>query len=419
MTRENDVPATSTLSPSGSTVKARAAARAPIEQRPRILYIHPGTFGPEPDPRKNAFHFLSRHLRGDYLTTWLADAESASVWPERCRAALGSFRPHWTRSLHYPGGFRRIWDVLFFVRTALKLAREGGRYEAVIAYGPHRTGFAGWAIARLTGAAFILEMPGHPLKPYQFVHGVVARLKRTFSPAVVRFMVRRADHVRLLYPAQLEGVAQRDPADVSVFHNFVPIGTIRPPSTDQAPSTRPYILFIGYPWYLKGVDVLIRAFHRIAAGFPDVELRIVGHCPDRTPFERLRAGSDRIHFHKPVPHAEAMRMMQDCSVFVLPSRTEAMGRVLLEAMAAARPIVASAVDGIPHYIHHGDNGLLFRTEDDADLAAQLERVLGNPQEARAIGERGHARVREQLSEEQYAARVAEMVVRAWRRKRGA
>jgi glycosyltransferase involved in cell wall biosynthesis len=217
--------------------------------------------------------------------------------------------------------------------------------------------------------------------------------------------------VRLLYPAQLPAFATRDPAHTSVFHNFVAVGTIEaaPPAPGAA---SPYILFLGYPWYLKGVDVLIRAFLRIADRFPGYTLRIVGHCPDRSEFENLRGGCDRIRFERAVPHEQAVRLMEGCSLFVLPSRTEAMGRVLLEAMAAAKPIIASAVDGIPHYIEHGRNGLLFRSEDDADLAAQMERVLADPAFARELGLRGHAHVHERLSEEQYALRFREMVDRA-------
>lgn len=382
------------------------------DARPRVLYIHPGTFGPPIDPRRNPFHFLSRHLRGDYVTTWVADDPAAAEgWAEQCKEALGDFRFRWTRSLHLPPGVQQLWDMAFFVATGLRLSREQGRFDAVIAYGPHRTGLAGYLIARLTGAVFILELPGHPLKPYRFVRGLVPRIKQGISPRIVSMLLRRADHVRLLYPAQLPAAARRDAAHTSVFHNFVAIGAIEAAAPEPGAAS-PYILFLGYPWFLKGVDVLIRAFLRIADRFPDYTLRIVGHCPDRSEFEALRGGCDRIRFERAVPHPQAIRLMEQCSLFVLPSRTEAMGRVLLEAMAAAKPIIASAVDGIPHYIEHGRNGLLFRSEDDADLAAQMERVLADPAFARALALRGHAYVHDRLSEEQYALRFREMVDRA-------
>jgi glycosyltransferase involved in cell wall biosynthesis len=91
-----------------------------------------------------------------------------------------------------------------------------------------------------------------------------------------------------------------------------------------------------------------------------------------------------------------------------------MGRVLLEAMAAARPIVASAVDGIPHYIRHGETGLLFEPENVDDLARQLDRVLGDQDFARQLALRGQAYVHEHLSEEQYAVKFRSMVERAVR-----
>ena len=69
--------------------------------------------------------------------------------------------------------------------------------------------------------------------------------------------------------------------------------------------------------------------------------------------------------------------MAGCSLFVLPSRTEAMGRVLLEAMACKKPIIASNVGGIPEIIKDGYNGLLFESENVDDLAEKIRLVLSN------------------------------------------
>ena len=63
--------------------------------------------------------------------------------------------------------------------------------------------------------------------------------------------------------------------------------------------------------------------------------------------------------------------MARCRVFVLPSRTEAMGRVLIEAMAMGKTCIASAVDGIPHYVRDEDTGLLFRSGDAADCRGEV------------------------------------------------
>jgi len=157
------------------------------------------------------------------------------------------------------------------------------------------------------------------------------------------------------------------------------------------------------------VDILIQAFLVVADRFPDMHLRVIGHCPDRTPFERIARGHPRIHLEKAIHHPQAMEAMARCTAFVLPSRTEAMGRVLLEAMAAGKPVIASSVDGIPFYVQDGETGYLFRSEDVNDLARKLELVLTDPGRASEMGRVGASVVRERYSEAAYAASFQRMV----------
>jgi glycosyltransferase involved in cell wall biosynthesis len=78
-------------------------------------------------------------------------------------------------------------------------------------------------------------------------------------------------------------------------------------------------------------------------------------------------------------------------VFVLPSLNEGMGRVLVEAMAAGRPVVASRVGGIPDLVRHGETGLLVTARDDEAIAASISMLLGNPARAERMGAAGRLR----------------------------
>lgn len=75
-----------------------------------------------------------------------------------------------------------------------------------------------------------------------------------------------------------------------------------------------------------------------------------------------------------------------------------MGRVLLEAMACRKPIIASRVEGIPHYISDGENGLLFESESVDDLACKLRLLLRDRKLAAQLADNGHRLVHENLSE---------------------
>jgi glycosyltransferase involved in cell wall biosynthesis len=172
-----------------------------------------------------------------------------------------------------------------------------------------------------------------------------------------------------------------------------------------------YILFLGFPWKLKGVDILIQAFLQIADRHPDVTLRVVGLCPDRRPFERLASGHPRISLEDPVMPDEVASLMTGCEILVLPSRTEGMPKVLLEAMAARRTFIASRVGGIPTYVEDGKNGLLFDPEDVEQLAEKMSLLLSDRDYAARLADEGNRRVFELWSEERYVENFRNMIVR--------
>lgn len=374
--------------------------------RLRLLYVHPDTMGFESDPAENPLGVLSRYFEGDYLAVWCLDDLSMA----RPRAAELNRHSHirfrWTHSYRYPPILRQAWDVLFYVGTGLWLTMRDGRYDAIVVYGPYRTGIAGYVLKILTGTPLIVELPGNPRKSHSFGEGKLKRLKQSVGQRIVSFLVKRANHIWLRYPGQLPELDETDRARISVFPNFVPIKKL----SGHSPAEK-YILFLGHPWDLKGVDLLILAWNRLWRRYPDWHLKVVGHCPDRSPYIALQADNTAIEFRKGTPHKEAMQLMAGCSIFVLPSRTDAMARVLMEAMASRKPIVASRVDGTPHYLEHERTALLFESENIDQLAGHLETLINNPALGDRLASAGYAHVHSELSEERYAERFLDMVER--------
>jgi glycosyltransferase involved in cell wall biosynthesis len=299
----------------------------------------------------------------------------------------------------YPVPIRSLARAAFYLREGVRVAGKGEPLAGVICYGTNTVGVCAVALAWMLRTRLFAEISGVPDKAFILDTArsrTVSRWKRRIATVLLHTLLRRVDGVHLLFPAQIpEKAAERIPA-CRVFHGFVPVTRIPASSLDER-----YVLFLGFPWYLKGVDVLIDAFHEIADSVPDVRLRLVGYFPDAEQLERRAKGHPRISIEKAVKSPEALRLISRCSVLVLPSRTEAMGRVLLEAMAAGKPVVASRVDGIPHYIRHGENGLLFESENVEDLARQLLRVLTDLDLAYRLGRTGMERVRERWTEEHF------------------
>jgi glycosyltransferase involved in cell wall biosynthesis len=377
----------------------------------KVLFITPGPVPPPTNERNNQYYFLARYLDGDVISTTWAQTEKARIESAvASAAAMGGIRYHAMRVFGMHGSLKPLRVLWYFVRTGHSLSKRHGPYDVIVTYGALTTGIAGVVLKYLTRARLVVDMPGHPFRGLALQGGAVGHVKARLARILVPMVLRHADGVKLLYPSQLNDLRLHYTPRVAVFHDFTVLRRLDPKASDSQ-----YILLLGHPWYLKGVDVLIRAFLRISEAHPNHRLVIVGHCPDRTPFERLAAGHERIEFRRAVFPAEAAELIGNCSILALPSRTEAMGRVVLEAFAARKPVVASRVDGLPHIIDDGRSGLLCEPEDPNDLARQLDRLLSDPKLADRIASAGYADSRERFSEERFANAYSEFlngVVRA-------
>lgn len=151
---------------------------------------------------------------------------------------------------------------------------------------------------------------------------------------------------------------------------------------------RRYILNIGTFEHKKGQDLLVRAFASIRDRYPDFFLVIVGRSG---PFLKEVRGlvtelglDDHILLKTDLSHADTMLVLREAEVFVLSSREEPFGIVLLEAAYFDVPIVATSVDGVSEVIIDDTTGLLVRPNDPSELASALLRLMGNPELRRKL-----------------------------------
>jgi glycogen(starch) synthase len=176
------------------------------------------------------------------------------------------------------------------------------------------------------------------------------------------------------------GLAQK----ARVVRNGADVAAVRAAPPEQR--ARPYLLGIGRLVPQKGFDLLIDAFGTIADAYPDLDLVLAGEGPERPALEdRARTGryTDRIDFLGGVPANRAFRLFRGATAFALPSRHEPQGIVVLEAMAAGVPVIATRVGGVPETVVDGVNGLLVAGDDPAALAAGLRRLLDDAEGAQA------------------------------------
>lgn len=143
------------------------------------------------------------------------------------------------------------------------------------------------------------------------------------------------------------------------------------------------VLAIGRLRHEKGFDVLLAAVSRLHSQRP-LHVVILGDGPERTPLEE-QARTSPVPVHLPGHSPEVFTWLAAATIVVIPSRRESFGRVTLEAMAAGRPIVASAAGGLREAIVHDRSGLLVPPDNPDFLAVTLDRCLQAPEECEAMG----------------------------------
>ena len=137
----------------------------------------------------------------------------------------------------------------------------------------------------------------------------------------------------------------------------------------------------------KGLDLLIRAFARLAAGFPDWGLVILGQGTQRSELESLVAElgmQERIELPGAIPNP--FPTLKRADLFVLPSRSEGFGNALAEAMACGLAVVAADCwRAPPGIVRNGTDGILVPPEDVEALAAAMAGLMADDEKRRALG----------------------------------
>jgi glycosyltransferase involved in cell wall biosynthesis len=209
------------------------------------------------------------------------------------------------------------------------------------------------------------------------------------------------------YIAVSEGVARRLRArlavpdrKIQIIHNGVEVGGFarevepRFRAALAGDAERPIVLTVGRLDAQKGHAYLLAA----AADIPDALFVFVGEGRERSALEaqaRALGVAERVRF---LGHRDDVPdLLAACDVFVLPSRYEGLPLSVLEAMAAARPVVATAIEGTDEIVRHGETGLLVPPAAPSALAEAIRAVLADRALATRMGQAGRARVGREFS----------------------
>jgi glycogen synthase len=215
----------------------------------------------------------------------------------------------------------------------------------------------------------------------------------------LRLGLRRADAVSACSEFVLRDTARRfglRPGSGVVVPNGVETGGDADPGMVSLPFDR-FVLGLGRVVAKKGFDLLVEAFARLAPERPDVGLVIAGDGPARAGLADQAAAlglASRVHLPGALTRPQVASVMAGADVFVLPSRVEPFGIVVLEALRAGRPVVASSRGGAGEIVRHEREGLLADPLDATALASAITSLLDDPPLARRVAAAGSERVKD-------------------------
>ena len=197
------------------------------------------------------------------------------------------------------------------------------------------------------------------------------------------------------------------------------------PLWDPSRCDRQRVLFVGRFDKVKGADLVIEAFARLAALRPSLRLTFVG--PDSGLVEPNGAKRCLVEFVDSLGdpsvadridvcgslHPSAIQLLRpQAAVTVVASRQESQGYTALEAMLQACPLVCTDSSGLSELVQHEVTGLKARSEDAADIATQIDRLLSSPRLAQKLGSAARAYVLEHHSPDEVARQTLDVYEQA-------
>jgi glycosyltransferase involved in cell wall biosynthesis len=305
--------------------------------------------------------------------------------------------------------------ALFYLTLPFKIAGELRDFEpdAVVTQSPFEAAAALLARRAAGGRArIVLEVHGDWRTATRLYGSSTRELLAPVADRVALAAVRRADAVRTIssYTTGLVRAVGVEPT--AEFPAFVDLERfLGPPLPLPEPGSA---LFVGVLERYKDVDGLAAAWRLAAPRLPGVKLRIVGSGSRAHVVEELvHALPGQTEWTETLPNQEIAGALDRATCLVLPSRSEGLGRIVVEALCRGRPVVATRVGGIIDLVRDGENGLLVPLQDPAALADALVGVLTDRVLAERLAFGARPSVEPWLATpDDYARRMRELVEKA-------
>lgn len=272
---------------------------------------------------------------------------------------------------------------------SLTAAHLRHRFDLVHCQGEYHETAAAYYFNKMTGIPYVCRPIGGGFADVESRADLKKRLEKGLSKVSLVF----AQGEFLRERVGVHGVAD---TKIITIHNGVRIDEILQFKATPPPVAPPYVLQIGGLKPVKGYDIAIQAFARVADSLPDLKLVLVGIDQRKDHFDELisRSGLEgRILFLHWCDRQTIAALICHASLYLCPFRRSPFSNANLEAMAAGVPIVATAVEGNLEQIRDDVEGYLVPQNDEAAMADRIRKILTDPSLHRRFSENAHKRAR--------------------------
>jgi glycosyltransferase involved in cell wall biosynthesis len=310
---------------------------------------------------------------------------------------------------HLVGRMPALDGPLFWLLLPLRVRRLVRSHDAevILAQSPYEALLAGLAAGR---ARVVVEIHGDWRTATRLYGSPLRRLLSPATDALGRLGLRRAAAVRSLSPFTSGLVREAGVEPVAEFEAFVDLEAFVERPNEPVPGA-PAVVFVGVLERYKNIDGLVAAWRAVSARVPEARLHLIG-TGTLVPLaeDLVRAGCT---WDRRLDPAEVAAAIDGARALLLPSASEGLPRVAIEAFVRGRAVVGTRAGGIPDIVEDGATGLLVEPGDVAGLAAAIERIVTDQPLAERLGAAALAASGQWISTpEDHARRVRAVVDQA-------
>jgi len=173
------------------------------------------------------------------------------------------------------------------------------------------------------------------------------------------------------------------------------------------------ILFVGSLAAHKRVDLLIKSFSTIYNLRSNASLTIAGqktlYYPQIKKLIKSLNPKIKINFIFDFKSKDLAKIIDSCSVLILPSVQESFGLVVIEAWARQKPVICADIPALKELVNKSNGGLLFKVDNQNDLTKQIQFIFDNPQKAQQMGQNGYNYVKNNYTWKKVGQKICQKV----------